>query len=55
MFVKYTVILLMMNEDIEAEDSVDGSQHPNTTTTTGSEDSNEIRNALIHYFVRNPL
>ena len=42
-------------QDVEAEDIVDGSQHPNTSTITGSEDSNEIRDALIHYFVRNPL
>ena len=42
-------------QDIEAEDSVEGSKHPTTTTITGSEDSEEIRDALMHYLVYNPL
>ena len=42
-------------QDIEAEDSVEGSQHPITTNTVGSEDSDEIRGALMHYFVPNSL
>ena len=40
-------------QDIDAEDIAEGSHHP--TTTTGSEDTNEIRNTLMQYFVQNPL
>ena len=41
-------------EDIENEDSTDGAQQP-TAATTCSEDGKEIRDALMHYFVQNPL
>ena len=41
-------------EDIETEDSTEEGQQT-TAATTSSEDGNEIRDALIHYFVHNPL
>ena len=41
-------------QDIDAEGIVEASHHP-TTTTSGSEDTNQIRNMLMWYFVQNPF
>ena len=41
-------------KDIENEDSTEGAQQ-STATTACSEDGNDTRNGLMHYFVQNPL